>query len=201
MLEMKNVSFRYDKNSWLVKEASFSIRPGEIVGLEGPSGSGKTTLAKVLAGYIRPNKGEIIVDGQPIASCRFKPVQLIWQNPEKAVNPKWKMKMILQESNGLDEQLFDLFGLKKEWFDRYPSELSGGELQRFCVLRSLSRGTKYIIADEITAMLDAITQAQIWHALLQIAEERKLGLLVISHDNYLLKKLSNRIIDIHHFSK
>ena len=77
--------------------------------------------------------------------------------------------------------------------DRWPIELSGGELQRFCVARALSPETKFIIADEMTTMLDGITQAKIWESLLEISKAMNIGLVVISHEKELLKKLCDRI--------
>ncbi|MCG8484184.1 MAG: ABC transporter ATP-binding protein, partial [Clostridia bacterium] len=79
------------------------------------------------------------------------------------------------------------------WLKRWPIELSGGELQRFCIVRALNPQTKYIIADEITTMLDAITQAKIWHELLKICRARSLGVIVVSHEKSLLNRLCDRI--------
>ncbi|MBW7458705.1 ATP-binding cassette domain-containing protein, partial [Paenibacillus sepulcri] len=76
----------------------------------------------------------------------------------------------------------------------WPNELSGGELQRICIARALGSKTRFVIADEMTTMLDAVTQAQIWHAVLAIARERKLGLLLISHDLHLIERLCHRWI-------
>ena len=90
----------------------------------------------------------------------FKPVQLIYQHPEKVMNPKWKMSQVLAESWDVKDEDLAQFGIQKSWLTRFPQELSGGELQRFSVLRSLNPNTKFLIADEMTTMLDAITQAQ-----------------------------------------
>ncbi|MBR4318779.1 MAG: ABC transporter ATP-binding protein, partial [Oscillospiraceae bacterium] len=85
---------------------------------------------------------------------------------------------------------------KKLWLNRFPNELSGGELQRFCVARVLSPKTEFIIADEMSTMLDAITQAQIWSVLLKKVKERNLGLLVITHNTALVEKLCTRIVNL-----
>ena len=110
------------------------------------------------------------------------------------MNPRWNMKKILNESWMPDKKILDDFGIKKEWFKRYPSELSGGELQRFSILRSLNPKTKFIIADEITTMLDCVTQVQIWTSLLKIAKENEVGILVVSHDHNLLNRITDKII-------
>jgi len=83
---------------------------------------------------------------------------------------------------------------------RFPNELSGGELQRFCVARALGPNTRYLIADEMTTMFDAITQAQIWNAVLKIAEQRKMGMVVVSHDMNLIQQLCHRVIEIAHLN-
>ena len=85
---------------------------------------------------------------------------------------------------------------KDLWYSRWPNELSGGELQRFCVARVLGPKTEFIIADEMSTMLDAITQAQIWNVLLDQVKRRNLGLLVISHNMALADKLCTRIVNL-----
>ncbi|MDR0567775.1 MAG: ABC transporter ATP-binding protein, partial [Spirochaetaceae bacterium] len=93
-----------------------------------------------------------------------------------------------------DAALLDAAGIEREWLDRYPGELSGGEIQRFCILRALNPLAKVILADEMTAMLDVITQAQIWNMLLKKAAERNLALLVITHNPHLAERVCSRII-------
>ena len=121
-------------------------------------------------------------DGKPFPKKGFKPVQLIYQHPEKVMNPKWKMKQVLEESWNVQDEDLAQFGIQKSWLTRFPQELSGGELQRFSVLRSLNPETKFLIADEMTTMLDAITQAQILDTVLKIVKDRKMGFLLVSHD-------------------
>lgn len=194
MLEVHNLSFAYH-NKEVISSVNMHIKPGEIVGLCGASGLGKTTLAKLLTGYLKPNEGFVSVDKKPAGREGFHPVQLIWQHPEKAINPRWKMKKVIDESGALDKEIIEVLGIKPIWLNRYPSQLSGGELQRFCVARVFTSQTKYIVADEITTMLDAVNQAQIWQAILQLAEEREIGILAISHNQTLLEKICNRLID------
>jgi peptide/nickel transport system ATP-binding protein len=131
----------------------------------------------------------VIVDEKQGSIKGYNPVQLVFQHPEKAVNPKWKMKDILNEGNNVSQDILDSFGIKNSWLNRWPNELSGGELQRFALARSLGSETRYLIADEITTMLDAITQAQIWNTVLDIVKERNIGVLVVSHEKNLIKKL------------
>mgnify|MGYP003438318263 FL=1 len=128
------------------------------------------------------------------SSKEFNPVQLIYQHPEKVMNPRWNMGKILTESWNPPQDVLDEFGIKKEWLKRYPSELSGGELQRFSILRSLNPKTKFIVADEITTMLDAITQAQIWTSVINHCRKNNVGILAVSHDMNLLERICDDII-------
>ena len=176
------------------KGCQFENRGGERVGLVGPSGYGKSTLVKILAGYLKPTKGEVLLDGKPLPKKGVSPVQLIYQHPEKAINPRWKMKKVLQESGMFRDEVMDALGIERDWLERYPRELSGGELQRFCVARSLFEGTHFLFADEMSTMLDVITQAQIWNLMLKEVEERRLGLLMVTHNAYLAEKICARTI-------
>jgi len=193
MLEANKISYRYQSDVALLNRIDLHIEPGEVVGLYGRSGSGKTTLAKIIAGYLKPDEGFIKVDGRRYPVEGPNPVQLIWQHPEKAVNPRWRMKRVLAEGEPLDSDLLDELDIKEGWMHRFPAELSGGELQRFCLARALGSNTKYLIADEMTTMLDAISQAQIWHTVLHLAKRRNLGILAISHERNLLRRVSHRV--------
>ncbi|SER48034.1 peptide/nickel transport system ATP-binding protein [Gracilibacillus ureilyticus] len=198
MLTAKNISYYVDKSTPLFRNLEFSINKGEIIGLMGRSGAGKTTFAKILAGYDVPDEGEVSIKqkkGEP------HPVQLIWQHPEQAVNPKWRIEKVLREAGEPDSEIVELFGIEKEWLKRFPLQLSGGELQRVCIARCLLTNPNYIIADEMTTMLDPISQAAIWKAFIKIAKQRKIGLLVISHDRHLLERLCGKILTFDQISQ
>ena len=92
--------------------------------------------------------------------------------------------------------MLDSFGIERAWLDRFPRELSGGELQRFCVARALMSGADYLICDEISTMLDVITQAQIWNVILEEVERQNMGLIVVTHNRNLAEKIATRIIDL-----
>ncbi len=195
MLEGRKLAFRYgEQREWLFKDFDLRIAPGEIVGIPGPSGRGKSTLAKVLSGYLAPQEGSVFIDGRSFPKADCCPVQLLFQHPQLAVNPRWKIKAIMGESEEPPPELLRRLSIDPSWLERYPHELSGGELQRVCLARALGSQTRYLLCDEITSMLDALTQVSIWRTLLRIARKRELGLIVISHDYALLKKLCARII-------
>ena len=106
------------------------------------------------------------------------------------------MEPIILNGKETSKEILDDMGIKKEWLNRWPSELSGGELQRFCVVRALSPETKFLIADEMTTMLDAITQAQIWDVVLKHVKKYNIGLVVISHEKALIDRICDRVIDL-----
>jgi len=195
MLEARDLGFRYGPSSpWLFRNLSFSLSPGETLGLPGPSGRGKTTLARILCGHLKPVEGQALVDGRDPAEPGFCPAQLLFQHPETAVNPRWKVGAVIREAWTPDEALLDDLRIAPAWLDRFPHELSGGELQRICLARALAPETRYLAADEMTAMLDAVTQAGIWKSVLGQIGRRELGLLVISHDDALLARLCHKIL-------
>lgn len=196
-LEAKNLCFRYsEKSPWILNDISLTVSAGERVGIVGPSGCGKSTLAKILSGYERPDSGELFYNGKPLPDKGYCPVQMIYQHPELSVNPRWKMAKILNEAWNPDEKILEKMGIEKAWLTRWPSELSGGELQRFCIARALSPQTKILVCDEITTMLDVITQAQVWNVLINIAEERKMGMVVITHNIELANRVCTRIVEV-----
>lgn len=196
-LEAKNIYFRYDhKQPWILENRSIKVEKGERLAIFAPSGYGKTTLAMMLAGYLEPVKGQILLDEKPLPTKGICPVQLIYQHPEKAINPRWRLKRVLEESGELREDVLDAFGIERVWLERFPRELSGGELQRFCVARALMSGADYLICDEISTMLDVITQAQIWNVVLAEAEKRNMGIIAVTHNKHLAERIATRTVDL-----
>ena len=196
-LEAKNVSFRYEPRlPWVLQAVSLKLERGARTALFAPSGYGKTTLAMLLAGYLQPTEGEVLLDGAPLPKTGVCPVQLICQHPEKAINPRWRLARVLEESGALSDPVLDAFGIERAWLTRYPRELSGGELQRFCVARALMSGAQYLICDEISTMLDVITQAQIWNTVLAEAEKRNMAILAVTHNRNLAERIADEIVDL-----
>ena len=194
-LRAEHICFRYPcGHRPVLEDFSLSLKSGQRLGLLAPSGFGKTTFCRILAGYQQPDSGRILLDGRPLSSYKgYCPVQLIWQHPEWVLDPRMKMKRILAQAAAPEPRLLEALGIREEWLDRYPPELSGGEQQRFCLARALAPGTRFLLADEISTMLDLITQAQLWRFLLEEMEQRNLGLLAVSHDPALLQQVCTEI--------
>ena len=196
-LEAKNVSFRYGRRGpWVLEDVSLAVESGRRLALLAPSGFGKSTLALLLAGYLSPTGGQILLDGAPLPKKGLCPVQLIYQHPERAINPRWRLRQVLEESGQLRGDVLASFGIEREWLDRFPRELSGGELQRFCVARALMSGASFLVCDEISTMLDVITQAQIWNVVLDEAAKRNMGMIVVTHNSHLVERLATRILEL-----
>jgi peptide/nickel transport system ATP-binding protein len=151
-------------------------------------------LSQILAGYLKPQSGKVLFDSKPLPRKGFCPVQMIYQHPEKAINPRWKLRSAIMEAWTPGTEFLEEMGIAPEWLDRYPAELSGGEMQRFCVARALAPQTKFIIADEMSTMLDVITQAQIWELMLRQIKQRHIGLLAVTHSVELAERVCTRII-------
>lgn len=196
-LEAKEVGFCYPRqgNAPVLEGVNLTLHAGERVGLSAPSGAGKTTLCRLLAGWERPERGQILLDGVPIGQYKgFCPVQLLWQHPEEAVDPLLPLGASLAEAGPADRSVLEGLGIQESWLERYPAELSGGEIQRICTARVLRPGLRFLLCDEASAMLDLITQAQLWQFLLEWAQKQNLGLLAVSHDSALLDRVCTRVL-------
>jgi peptide/nickel transport system ATP-binding protein len=195
-LEARALSFRYDNgNRQILNNLSMTLTSTDRLGLIAPSGFGKTTFCKILAGYEKPDSGEVLLDGKPLSDWKgYCPVQMIWQHPELSVNHRWKMGEVLKEGDQVEQRIMDGLGIEPDWLNRYPSELSGGELQRFCIARALGQRTRFLLADEISTMLDLITQSQLWNFLLEEVKNREIGLLAVSHSDALLERICTKML-------
>ena len=202
-LEIKDVTFRYKKGgAEILNNFSLSLSSNERVGIFAPSGFGKTTLCKIIAGYLKPEKGEVLLDSKPLSSYKgYCPVQLIWQNPELALHPRLPIKYAIAEGDNVEKGIAEKLGIEKSWMERFPGELSGGEMQRFCIARVLGERTKFILADEITTMMDPISRSQIWNFLIEETQKRDIGLIAVSHNRPLLDKICTRQIDLTEITK
>ena len=192
MLQAHNLDIEQSGIS-LWQKLNLSIAPGERLGIFAPSGYGKTTLGRVLAGWQQPSQGQITLDNQALPLSGYCPVQLIPQHPERTFNPSRTTGAALYDVWRPDSFWLNALSIHPELLNRYPSEVSGGELARIALLRALDPRTRYLIADEITAQLDPLMQVQIWQVILEQLEQRNLGLIVISHSKPLLDQICSRI--------
>jgi hypothetical protein CLOSPO_01348 len=217
MLKAENISKSFiDRSSGktfeLLHDVSLEIKAGEAVALMGGSGSGKSTLARILLRLLSCDSGKIYFQGQDITKVTGKDlsvfrrnVQFISQRPESFLDPRQTLGCSLKEAFTVfnlpyDEEkikeMLDLVKLNAELLQRYPHQVSGGEIQRICLVRALLLEPKLLILDEPTSMLDISVQAQILHLLRDIRQEKQLAYLFITHDKQLAKWLCDRVLHI-----
>jgi ABC-type dipeptide/oligopeptide/nickel transport system ATPase subunit len=217
MLKAENISKSFiDRSSGktfeLLHDVSLEIKAGEAVALMGGSGSGKSTLARILLRLLYCDSGKIYFQGQNITNATGKDlssfrrnVQFISQHPESFLDPRQTLGSSLWEAFTVfnlpyDEEkikeMLDLVKLNIELLQRYPHQVSGGEIQRICLVRALLLEPKLLILDEPTSMLDISVQAQILHLLRDIRQEKQLAYLFITHDKQLAKWLCDRVLHI-----
>ena len=215
IIEAKNLFKSYDKGIVnALKGVTFSLKRGESLGILGESGSGKSTLARCVLRLLNYHEGEIFIDGFDIGKLsadewkKFQPrVQMIFQNPIASFNPKQKMEAALISAplyHGIypdkltaKNRLYELLeqcGLEKKHLERYPTELSGGQLQRMSIVRSLMMGPELLIADEALSSLDVVVQIQVLLLLKEIVVKHNLSLIFISHDPSLIARLCHDVM-------
>lgn len=213
ILELKNISASYGTGARVLNNVSTQITKGKTVAVVGESGSGKSTMARVITGLLRPEEGEILFHGEPLAPAYsersddvLKRIQMIYQMPDVALNPRHKIKKVIGRAvefyTGLkgDAQaarvmeLLKKIELDESYLNRYPSELSGGEKQRVCIARALAAEPELIICDEITSALDQLVAKGILTLLQDLQNELNMSYLFITHDLATVKAISDEIV-------
>ena len=192
MLEVEQLTI-VQNGQRLWDSVSFQVSAGERKGISAPSGYGKTTLGRVLAQWQNATSGRVTVGAKPLLKKGYCPIQLVPQHPELTFNPYRTTGDSLRDAWSPNAAWLDRLAISPVWLTRRPDELSGGELARIALLRALDPRTRYLIADEVTAQLDAHIQAQVWQILLEEVKRRELGLIVFSHNQVLLAKVCSSI--------
>jgi peptide/nickel transport system ATP-binding protein len=213
MLCVKNISKSYGDIE-VLKHISITLDEGEILALVGETGSGKTTLAYLTAGTIKPDAGKIVFRGQDVGTINkkefFRTVGIIYQSPKDSISHRFTVFEAIAEPLRI-HGLFDDNSVKRikdalnevqlpdeDYFmQKYPHELSGGELQRVAIARALILEPDLLIADESTSFLDPSVQAKILKLLLDLQNERGISMLFVMHDIGVARKVSDRIAVLH----
>ena len=197
-----------------VDDVSFAVEPGECLGLVGESGCGKSTLGRAIIRLIQPTAGELLFDGENLASLRPRRLrkrrrdfQMIFQDPIGSLNPRMTVQQILEEAlsihglaRGRNErkqrisQLLEQVGLGPTHAERYPHEFSGGQRQRIGIARALAVEPKLIVCDEPVSALDVSVQAQIINLLADLQKELGVAYVFIAHDLAVVEHISRRIM-------
>jgi len=218
MLQAERISkqFRTPRGTvTALHEQSLALATGGRLGLVGPSGCGKSTLGQVLAMLLKPDAGTVLVDQTPVTAWQIhtprdlrRQVQYIWQAPRLAVDPRLRLREILleplaaqrllpaspTERQALLAEWCAKVGLTGDLLERFPHEVSDGQLQRVCLARALVLAPRYLICDELSSMLDVSTQAALLATIRAEQQQRPLGVLLITHDRTLAQYWCDEIV-------
>jgi peptide/nickel transport system ATP-binding protein len=218
VLQLQNVTKTYKLSAGVferrrelkaVDSISLAVEQGDVLGIVGESGSGKTTLSKLMLGVIRPDSGDILLDGIPIGQQRrfdiARRVQFVFQDPFSSLNPRRQIGSILtqplrihsvgtaRERMARARELLDVVGLPSRIFDAFPGQLSGGQRQRVVIARALALRPRVLICDEPTSALDVSVQAQILNLLLDLRKEFGLTYVLVSHNLSLIEHMATKV--------
>ena len=212
MIRMKDicVSFRSERQEKIfgvsriqvLFDVSLSVPKGSCLGILGESGSGKSTLGRVICGLLKPDSGEYLLEGKNVYASREgkknlqNELSVVFQDYTTSANPRFRIRDVLMEGIRVKERktgkikdpvsecgrLLKLVGLDETFLDRFPHELSGGQLQRVCIARAVACEPQLILFDEAISSLDAHTQVQVMDLLLDLKKKLGLTYIFITHD-------------------
>ncbi|MGL5437399.1 MAG: ABC transporter ATP-binding protein [Lachnospiraceae bacterium] len=214
-----NVSFRKENQTrvfgidrqQILHDVSFRVSEGECLGILGESGSGKSTLGRVMCGLLKPDSGSILLDGEPVYGRGKKGrtlMSVVFQDYTTSANPRFSVSKLIGEAlkvRGRREQirlnyqeeinhLLELVGMDQTYAQRFPHELSGGQLQRVCIARAIAVNPKVILFDEAISSLDAHTQVQVMDLLKDIQKKKNLTYVFITHDLTSITYFCDRVL-------
>lgn len=218
MLEMRNIIKVFShgnilrKRQTIIHGVNLSIAKGETLGIVGQSGAGKSTLGKLAVRLLEPTSGQLLFEGTDITHTKERglrrlrsKMQIVFQHPQSSLHPKRKMVDLIKEplrlhtlveksrENEAVEKILLRVGLNADILDRYPTEVSGGEIQRIVIARAIALQPRFIVLDEPTSMLDVLVQANILHLIMELKQKTNMSYMFISHDMRIIQKLCDRV--------
>ena len=217
LLKVSNITKSYtEKKFWkksvknVLNDVSFSLKKGKCLGIIGESGSGKSTLGRILTGIENADGGIVEFKGKNIHAKENKylkrEISIVFQNYVSSVNPKFSVAEIIAEPLTIESQLkkdeiqeelkklIESVGLSEEFLERFPNELSGGQLQRVCIARAIATKPKFIMLDEAVSSLDVSTQVEILDLLKKLKKEYNLSYIFVTHDLLTIAYICDSVI-------
>lgn len=207
VLEVKNITKSYGTK--VLDNVTFNLEKGTTLGLVGESGSGKTTICKIITNILEPDSGRVLIKCTENKNNKLlsKKIQMVFQNPYSALNPAFtirqilvenlivhRVKMFRKEEETKINDMLSVVSLSTDCLDKYPHELSGGELQRINIARALLLNPEIIILDEVTSQLDATIQKDILDLLKKIQKQFNVSYLIVSHNMNVIQYMSDYIV-------
>ena len=214
-IELSHVTFAYNRED-VIKDVSCKIPQGSVTALVGPSGSGKSTIAKMLTHLESITDGKVILKGKDITNIKgkelreiYRDIQMVFQMPMESFDPRCtlgdgigeslrNMGISRTETRRKVEELLERCGLEKEYADRYPHQVSGGQCQRAAIARALAVNPSILICDEATSALDVTVQKQILELLIELKKKENLSFILICHDLALVQAFCDRVLVLYH---
>ena len=213
---LKKVFISGKKSMTAVDDVSFELQRGECLGIVGESGSGKSTIAKMITHLEPVTGGQIFLDEKNITNAKgkelrdiYQDMQMVFQMPMESFDPRRtlgdgigeslrNMGISRRETRERVENLLEKCGLEKEFADRYPHQVSGGQCQRAAIARALAVDPEILICDEATSALDVTVQKQILELLIELKEKENLSFLLICHDLARVQALCDKVLVLYH---